>query len=180
MAAKRTKAPALPFAFAPAPPDYPGKALWFTLRWRAHANVPVWGKYGRFLLEENRPAEWVSPSQLAVGDSALGGTLLAIVAVAGRPAWKVALGLGGTGYKMLDGLPEKVERTACSKDVKHAQLEYDGAPELFSNAGVVAALGKIHALRPILAAFFQEGQFVSSDGLLDLSDEALVARLGQS
>src|SRR5687767_2241560 len=85
--------PRLPFPMAPFPEEYPGKTIWFTLRFVGDAPSEPPAGVGRELAwSVPRKTEWVDGASLAIGDVLLDGAIVAQTQVGGAPCWKIDTG----------------------------------------------------------------------------------------
>lgn len=142
----------LPFAYAAMPEDYPGDQIWFTLRFVENAPDLLPGFTHRWSWSRGK-RELVRAKDLAVGDRLIQGTVAGKTELGGTAFWKIQL---GTGSQLIP-MTMQVER--YTGPANELQLEWDDAPETFSNADFGAALVRLHATAPLAAVMFQDGSW---------------------
>ena len=161
-----------PFALASIPPAYPGKHIWFTLRFVGEPPSEL-GLGPDWSWRPPGDSEYVPARTLAVGDQLVDGRIVARVEIAGQPMWKVDLGKGASQYLPIDD--RDIERIRVCQP-RTLQVEYEG--DDFDRARFERAMVKLHARHPLVAVLFQDGQWTAGEPLTALDDAALVARLG--
>lgn len=178
--APTASAKALRFAYARMPEDYPGNKVWWTIRFVGSApdpaEIPGWERCG--MTVEAGHHEWVDVAALRIGDHALGGTIIAFVALAGQPAFKVRMAHGTRIVARSTVEGEKVERLVQDPARnRELQVELDADLDDFDAREVEAFFCRVHEKFPLVAVLFQDGQFIDGEPLVTLDDAALIARL---